>query len=53
MTSSLIYQLVDKNQELVEDLMIRDGNVILINNNKIFKVFNIDKEELKSFFKGE
>ncbi|MCK4912692.1 MAG: hypothetical protein KAS05_03115 [Candidatus Omnitrophica bacterium] len=52
MTSPGMDQLVSNNQELAEELMVGDGNVILINNNKIFKIFNIDKKELKSFFKG-
>lgn len=53
MTAPELDQLISKNQELAEELMVRAGNVILINNNKIFKIFNINKKELKSFFKGE
>ncbi len=52
MTSAAMDKLISKNKQLAEDLMVGDGNVILVKNNRIFKVFNIDKEELKSFFKG-
>jgi len=52
MTSPVMDKLISKDKQLAEELMVRDGNVILVKNNRIFKVFNIDKEELKSFFKG-
>ena len=52
MVSPEMDKLISKNKQLAEELMVRDGNVILVKNNRIFKVFNIDKEELKSFFKG-
>jgi len=52
MISPEMDQFISRNQALAEELMVGDGNVILINNNTIFKIFNINKEELKSFFKG-
>jgi len=52
MISPAMDKLISKNKQLAEELMVGDGNVVLIKNNRIFKVFNIDKEELKSFFKG-
>ena len=53
MTSPAMSELISKNKQLAEELMVGDGNVILIKNNRIFKIFNIDTEELKSFFKEE
>ena len=53
MISPVISELISNNKQLAEELMVGDGNVILIKNNRIFKIFNIDKEELKSFFKEE
>lgn len=51
--SPVMSELVSANKRLAEELMVGDGNVILIKNNKIFKVFNVNKEELKGFFKEE
>ena len=48
--SPLMDKLISKNKQLAEELMIGNGNVILVKNNRIFRVFNIDKEELKSLF---
>lgn len=45
-------KLISKNKQLAEELMVENGNVILVKNNRVFKVFNINKGELKSFFKG-
>ena len=50
MISSVIVKLIKENKQLAEELMVGDGNTILIKNNRIFRIFNIDKEELKSFF---
>ncbi len=53
MMSSVMDKLIKENKQLAEELMVGDGNTILIKNNRIFKIFNINKEELKSFFKEE
>ena len=52
MSSPAMGGVVERNQKFVQELTVRNGNVILVKNNRIFKVFSIDKEELKSFFKG-
>ena len=39
-----------KNNSLIEELKMRDGNVLLINNRMILKVFKIDKDELGKLF---
>lgn len=41
---------INKNNKLAKEIMVTEGNVILINNTLIFKVFEIRKEELKKFF---
>ena len=50
MISSVIGKLIKDNKQLAEELMVGEGNTILIKNNRIFRIFNIDKEELKNFF---
>lgn len=42
--------LIKENTALAEEIGISDGNVILINNNRIFKVFQVKAEDLKKFF---
>lgn len=51
MASSVMDKLNDSNERLANELEIKYGSVILIQNNRIFKVFDISKEELSSFFK--
>ncbi len=52
MTSPEMDKLTSRNKQLAEELMVGSGNAILVKNNRIFTVVNIDKEELRSFFKG-
>ncbi|UCC94508.1 MAG: hypothetical protein JSW40_06765 [Candidatus Omnitrophota bacterium] len=49
-TSAGIERLVKKNQTLVDELKIGEGNIVLIKNNRIFKAFQLEPEELKKFF---
>ncbi|MDP2923231.1 MAG: hypothetical protein Q8O30_05865 [Candidatus Omnitrophota bacterium] len=42
--------LVKDNNKLAQELGVAEGNVLLINNNRIFKVFQIKGEDLKKFF---
>ncbi|NQT28668.1 MAG: hypothetical protein HQ570_03635 [Candidatus Omnitrophica bacterium] len=53
MISPVMDELISENKQLAEELLVSEGNVILIKNNRIFKISNVDKEELKSFFKEE
>lgn len=43
--------LLKENNKLGEELGVADGNVLLINNRRIFKVFTISAEDLMTFFK--
>jgi hypothetical protein len=45
-----IQSLIKENDKLIKELSVTDGNVILINNNRIFKVFQIQEKDLKKFF---
>lgn len=42
--------LLKENAKLAQELSVSEGNVILINNNRLFKVFQIKAEDLKKFF---
>jgi hypothetical protein len=44
-------KLIKENDKLINELGVTDGNVLLINNNRIFKVFQIKKEDLRKLFK--
>ena len=46
-----IKKIINEEDKLRHDLKIREGNVILIKNNRIFKVFQVKEEDLKRFFK--
>ncbi|MBU1367657.1 MAG: hypothetical protein KKB89_03405 [Candidatus Omnitrophica bacterium] len=48
--SKMTEQLFAENQEFLKELEISEGNVILINNNRLFRAFAVNKEELKEFF---
>jgi len=48
--SSEMNSLITKNAALAKELKVRDGNVILIKNNRIFKALNINPKELENFF---
>ncbi|MEI8350486.1 MAG: hypothetical protein WCI77_10095 [Candidatus Omnitrophota bacterium] len=52
LASEKIEQLRKENNLLIEAVGINDGNVILINNNRVFKVFQLKKEDLAKFFEG-
>jgi hypothetical protein len=49
--SKEIDKMVEENNKLLKELNVNYGNVLLINNNRIFKVFKIRDEDLKAFFK--
>ncbi len=51
MDSQQMEKLLQENSALGEELTIRVGNVILVNNHRIFRVFAVDDTGLKSFFK--
>jgi hypothetical protein len=46
-----IEELMKEDNKLTRELKIREGNVILVKNNRIFKVFQIKEEDLKKFFR--
>jgi hypothetical protein len=50
--SAKLNKLIEKNNKLPQELVIGEGNIILVNNHKIFKVFNIDvnNQEFKKLF---
>lgn len=48
--STKMETLRQKNSELSKALGVREGNVILIKNNRIFKVFDVNADELKQMF---
>ena len=45
--SPIVSELIDDNRVLVDELDVRDGNVIFINNNRMFKIYQADDEILK------
>ena len=49
--SEKIDRLFEENFELAKDLGVTQGNIILVNNNRIFKIFTLDTKDLKNFFK--
>lgn len=46
-----VKQLLAINNKLNEELSVRNGNIILVNNNRVFKVFKIKTEDLERFYK--
>jgi hypothetical protein len=44
--------MVKDNMELSKQLGIVDGNVILVENQKVFKVLKVDKEQIKKLLGG-
>jgi hypothetical protein len=51
LSSKKMEELRDNNNSLIDEIGVKEGNVILINNNKVFKVFDIDPEDLKTMVK--
>jgi hypothetical protein len=49
--SKEVVRLISENDKIVKELDVTLGNVILVNNNRIFKVFQINPAELEKFFK--
>lgn len=49
--SKALDKMVKENDELVSELNINYGNVILVNNNKIFTVLKIKPEDLEKLFR--
>jgi hypothetical protein len=43
-------KLIKENSALAEEVSVNDGNVILVNNKRVFKVFQIETKDLKKFF---
>ncbi len=50
MDSDEINKAIADNNKLIRQISVSDGNVILINNRRIFKVFNINEGEILKFF---
>lgn len=48
--SKKIDDLIKENFKLSKELNINGGNIMIINNNRIFKVFDIEEGELEIFF---
>lgn len=48
--SNTIEEALKENEKMLQELGITSGNVLLINNRRIFRVISIDAEELKQFF---
>ncbi len=48
--SKEVANLILQNDKMMEDLNITSGNVILVNNNRIFKVFEINPAQLEKLF---
>ena len=48
--SKKIKGLINQNNTVIDELNIFSGNVIVVNNNRIFRVFRIDPAGLKRFF---
>ncbi|MCK9573389.1 MAG: hypothetical protein M0R20_03185 [Candidatus Omnitrophica bacterium] len=49
--SKNVDRMIESNNKLISELNINYGNVILINNNKIFTVLKIKPEDLKKMFR--
>ena len=49
--SKKVDELIKENFKLSEEFNISQGNIIIINNKRIFKVFNIEDGVLENFFK--
>lgn len=45
-----INKAFEKNFELAKDLGVVRGNIMLVNNNRIFKIVTLNKKDLKRFF---
>lgn len=48
--SGKMEKLLEKNNAVISDFNVLSGNVIVINNNRIFRVFKVDAAGLKEFF---
>jgi hypothetical protein len=48
--SQLISRLLEENSKLARELGVRDGNVILVNNRMIFKIYKVDIKALRELF---
>jgi len=53
LASEKIEQLRKENDALIGAIGINDGNVLLVNNNRVFKVFQLKKEDLATFFQAD
>ncbi|MCM8819896.1 MAG: hypothetical protein NC925_03775, partial [Candidatus Omnitrophica bacterium] len=49
--SSDVKNLIDKEVELVKQLNIESGNVILINNRRLFRILKVDENELEKLIR--
>ena len=51
LNSQRIDELMSENSKLIDELSIEEGNIILVKNNRIFKIFSLDKKGLIKFFR--
>lgn len=48
--SKEVANLISENEKMLKEINVTSGNVILINNNRIFQVFQINPADLEEFF---
>lgn len=46
-----VANLILENDKMLKSINVTSGNVILVNNNRIFKVFQVNSADLENFFK--
>ncbi|MFA6281399.1 MAG: hypothetical protein WCY05_02720 [Candidatus Omnitrophota bacterium] len=49
--SKEVVNLITENEKMLKSVNVTSGNVILVNNNRIFKVFQVNPADLQEFFR--